>query len=348
VDLIEPRTRGEMADAVRDAAASGLRMVPVGGRTHLARGEPAEVDAELATTSLDRLVAYEPAEMIAVVEAGMRFGELSRIVGAAGQEWPVDAPEEATVGGVIASGASSPRRLRVGPVRDTVLEVELITGDGRPVRGGGRTVKNVTGFDIPRLMTGSLGTLGILVQVALKLRPVPAARRLLVVEGSVETADRALAEVPLPAAILTTLTRVEILLEGWPEAMEEQTARARSLGETRAIDDADFPNHSPWSKHPVVVEASVPPSRLRELTAAAGEDWGALAGVGTLWAGLASANGELSSLRARAAELGGVSPVIRGPGGLGGMPTAERIHRRLKAVFDPAGVLAPGRFWGGI
>ncbi|MDP9296778.1 MAG: FAD-dependent oxidoreductase, partial [Actinomycetota bacterium] len=78
MDLIAPRTREDVAATIRDAAASGRRILPVGGRTHLARGEPTEVDAELATTSLDRLVAYEPAEMIAVVEAGMRVGELSR------------------------------------------------------------------------------------------------------------------------------------------------------------------------------------------------------------------------------------------------------------------------------
>ena len=348
MDLIEPRSREEVATAIRDAAKGRRRLLPVGGRTHLARGEPTEIDAELWTVSLHRLVAYEPAEMIAVVEAGRRVGELSRIVGDGGQEWAVDAPEDATVGGVIASGVSSPRRLRVGPVRDTVLEVELVTGEGRPVRGGGRTVKNVTGFDLPRLMTGSLGTLGILVQVALKLRPLPAARRTLVLEGSIETAQRALAQVPLPAAILATRSHVEILLEGWPEAVDEQTGRARTLGEMHVVEDAEFPNNSPWSRHPVVVEASVPPGRLRELADVAGEDWGALAGVGTFWAGLPSANGELSSLRARVSEVGGVAPVIRGPGGLGSVPEAERIHRRLKATFDPAGVLAPGRFWGGI
>src|SRR5205085_10083045 len=229
-------------------AAHGRRLLPVGGRTHLDRGEPAEVEAELSTTKLDRLVSYEPAEMIAVVEAGMRVGDLSETLARAGQEWAVDAPAQATVGGVIASGTSSPRRLRVGHVRDTVLEVQLITGAGRIVRGGGRTVKNVTGYDLPRLMSGSLGTLGVIVQVALKLRPLPAARRTLTLEGSLDEATQALERVPLPTAVLATNDSAQIRLEGWPDAVEEQTARAKDAGHVVSIeDDGPFPTTAPWN-----------------------------------------------------------------------------------------------------
>ena len=349
MDLIEPITKAQVVGEIVDAAAHGRRLLPVGGRTHLDRGEPTEVDAELSTTNLDRLVSYEPAEMIAVAEAGMRVGELSQTLARAGQEWAVDAPPQATVGGVIASGTSSPRRLRVGHVRDTVLEVQLVTGDGRIVHGGGRTVKNVTGYDLPRLLTGSLGTLGVIVQVALKLRPRPATRRTVVLDGSIDDAARALATIPLPAAVLATPGRVEVLLEGWPEAVEEQTARARDAATIReTVDDGPFPTHAAWSDRPVVAEASVPAGRIRDLVPAAGDAYGALIGVGTVWAGLRSADGELSNLRARAAELGGIAPVIRGPGGLGAPPPAMEIQRRLKAAFDPSGVLAPGRFWGGI
>ncbi len=349
MDLIEPITKAQVVAEIVDAAARGRRLLPVGGRTHLDRGEPTEIEAELSTTNLDRLVSYEPAEMIAVVEAGMRVGELSETLARAGQEWAVDAPPQATVGGVIASGTSSPRRLRVGHVRDTVLEVQLVTGDGRIVRGGGRTVKNVTGYDLPRLLTGSLGTLGVIVQVALKLRPRPATRRTIVLDGSIDEATRALATIPLPAAVLATPGGVEVLLEGWPEAVEEQTARARESATIReTIDDGPFPAHAAWFDRPVVAEASVPAGRIRDLVPAAGDAYGALIGVGTVWAGLRSADGELSNLRARAAELGGIAPVIRGAGGLGAPPPAMEIQRRLKAAFDPPGVLAPGRFWGGI
>ncbi|MFL5768226.1 MAG: FAD-binding protein [Actinomycetota bacterium] len=353
MDLIEPITKAQVVAEIADAVERGRRLLPVGGRTHLDRGEPSEIDAELSIARLDRLVSYEPAEMIAVVEAGMRVGELSETLARAGQEWAVDAPPRATVGGVIASGTSSPRRLRVGHVRDTVLEVQLVTGDARIVRGGGRTVKNVTGYDLPRLLTGSLGTLGVIVQVALKLRPRPAMRRTIVLDGSIEDATRALATIPLAAAVLASPGRVEVLLEGWPEAVEEQTARARDACAIReTFDDGPFPARAAWNERPVVAEASVPAGRIGSLAPSAGDAYGALIGVGTVWAGLRSSDGELSALRARAAELGGIAPVIKGPGGLGAdlgfAPPAMEIHRRLKAAFDPTGVLAPGRFWGGV
>lgn len=349
MDLIEPRAREELAAALRDASRDGRRLLVVGGRTHLDKGNPTAVDAELSTAGLDRLVAYEPADMVCVVEAGMRFGDLDRALADRGQEWAVDARPEATVGGIIAAAPSSPRRLRVGAVRDSVLEVVVATGDGRLVRGGGRTVKNVTGYDLPRLLTGSLGTLGVIVQAALKVRPRPQARRTVTAPGGIEAARALLDTVPLPTGVLAKPGEVELRLEGWAEDVAEQTRIARSaMDDATVLDDAPFPASAPWTRHPVVVEAAVPPSRLPALADAAGQAWGALLGVGVLWAGLPAPDGPLEALRARAAELGGVAPVIRGPGGLGAAPSALQVHRRLKAAFDPAGVLAPGRFWGGL
>jgi glycolate oxidase FAD binding subunit len=144
-ERLHPTSATELVELVRRADEDGRRLLPVGGRRHLDKGNPVEVDAELWTTQLDRIVSYEPAEMVAVVEAGVRVGSLRATLAEGGQEWPVDAPEDATVGGVIAAGASSFRRLKVGAVRDSVLEVALVTGDGRLIRSGARTVKNVTG-----------------------------------------------------------------------------------------------------------------------------------------------------------------------------------------------------------
>ena len=161
MDLIHPHSKHDVVEALQAASAHRQRVSIVGGRTHVGKGNPYEADAELWTTMLDEVASYEPAEMLAVVEAGMRVGELQARLADGRQEWPVDAPYDATVGGVIAAGASSFRRLRVGHVRDTVVELELVTGDGRLVRSGARTVKNVTGYDVHRLATGSLGTLEI-------------------------------------------------------------------------------------------------------------------------------------------------------------------------------------------
>jgi glycolate dehydrogenase FAD-binding subunit len=347
VDLISPETKDELREALRDASERGTRVLIAGGRTDLAKGEPTEVDADLAVTVLDRVIAYDPAEMLAVVEGGMRIGDLRAALAEGGQEWPADAIDGATVGGTIASATSSPRRLRTGPLRDTVVEMELVTGDGRLIRSGARTVKNVTGYDVHRLATGSLGTIGAIAQVALKLRPLPKARRLLIThEGGLDLGRTMLAAVPLPSAVIAAPDRVEMALEGWPGEVEEQTAAARRLATSLEIEDRPVRGHEAIDA-PIVVEVAVAPSKLDAVLAGETE-WRALIGVGIAWVGLPLEGGRLAELRRRVAEAGGIAPVICGPGGLGDAPVAAlEVHRRLKAAFDPAGILAPGRFWGG-
>jgi glycolate oxidase FAD binding subunit len=346
MDLIHPASKADVVDAVRDANASRRRLLVVGGRRHLDKGNPSEVDAELWTTQLDRLVSYEPAEMIVVIEAGMRVRELKRALAEGGQEWPCDAPDDATVGGVIVSGASSVRRLKVGALRDTVLEVEAVSGDGRLVRSGARTVKNVTGYDLHKALAGSLGTLAVVVQVALKVRPLPRSRRTLLFEGDLALASALAATVPGAASILAHPNAVELRLEGWPEEVDEQASIAEHASRSSAEGDG-FPLERPWEPSPVVAEVAVPPSRLG--AAVSGEAWGALPGVGLAWVGLDGANGDLDALRERVHAIGGIAPAIKGPGGLGSPPiAAPTVQRRLKEAFDPAGVLAPGRGWGGL
>jgi glycolate oxidase FAD binding subunit len=341
MDLIHPSSRAELADAVRAANADRRRLLVVGGRRHIDKGNPCEVDAELWTTQLDRVIAYEPAEMIAVVEAGMRVGDLNRVLAEGGQEWPSDAPEDATVGGVIASGASSVRRLKVGALRDTVLETELVTGDGRLVRSGARTVKNVTGYDLHKLIAGSLGTLAVIVQVALKVRPLPRARRTLRLVGGLDLARRVLDAVPGAAAVLATPGSIEIRLEGWPGEVEEQVGAV--TGSSGSVDDE--PQITPSRlEAPVVVEVAVPPSKLEVATG--GAEWVALVGVGLAWVGLRDTDGELTELRGHVRAVGGIAPVVKGPGGLGDEPVpAPQVHLRLRQAFDPNEVLAPGRGW---
>lgn len=352
VELIHPPSRAEVVDALRDASERGRRVLVAGGRRHIDKGNPCEIDAELWTTQLDRIVEYEPAEMIAVVEAGVRVGTLAEVLAEGGQEWPSDAPADATVGGVICAAANSPRRLGVGAIRDTVLEVDVVTGDGRIIRGGARTVKNVTGYDLPRLLTGSLGTLGVVVQVALKVRPLPKAARTLRAAGvdGLDLGRRLVDAAPSAVGIVASVDAAEIRLEGWPEEVDEQARRACAVSDALvALEEASgYPADRPWDRWPVLVEAAVPPSRLHALLDGLEEAWGALAGVGIAWIGLAGADERLASLRARAAAFTGVAPVIRGPGGLGADVPAPDVHRRLKASLDPANVLAPGRFWGGL
>lgn len=347
MDLIHPTSRAEVGAALRDASADGRRVQLVGGRTHAGRTAPRAADAELWTTQLDRVIAYDPAEMIAVVEAGMRVGALQQILGDRGQEWAVDAPAGATVGGVIAAGVSSLRRLRVGHVRDTVVELDLVTGDGRSVRSGARTVKNVTGFDIHRLATGSFGSLGAIVQAALKVRPLPQARRTLVHAGpgGLALGREILRAMPTAAAVLTWPDRVEVRLEGWAAEVEALTDLARSLADVdlvEVLEDGALPAR-PIEDAPTVVEAAVPPSRMAALVEGV-EDWTALAGVGLVWVRLAEAqSADVQTILDRALAAGGAASVIRGtrPGGTAVPLPAPDVHRRLRDAFDPAGILAP-------
>jgi glycolate oxidase FAD binding subunit len=344
VDLIHPASTVELVEAVHDANDRLIRLLVVGGRRHADKGNPSDVDAELWTTQLDRVVAYHASEMIAVVEAGMRIGVLNLLLAEGGQEWPSDAPEDATVGGVIASGASNVRRLRMGSLRHTVLEAEVVTGDGRLVRSGARTVKNVTGYDLHKLVAGSLGTLGVIVKVALKVRPLPRARRTLRFDGDLGLARKLVDVVPSAAAVLATPGDVQVRLEGWPEEVEEETALASSVSEPIEItNDEPFPSSTPWDAKPIVAEVAVPPSKLE--AALNGNSWGALVGVGIAWVGLDGADG-LDGLRERVRSAGGIAPVVRGAGGLGDGPVAaETVQRNLKEAFDPNEILAPGRGW---
>jgi glycolate oxidase FAD binding subunit len=349
VGLSQPSTVDGVRDVLRSASAAGTRIGIVGGRTHADRGNPAQIDQELSIAALDRVLAYDPAEMLAVVETGITIGRLRDVLADGGQEWPVEAADHATVGGTIATAASSPRRLRVGPLRDTVVELRLVTGDGRLIRSGARTVKSVQGFDVHRLATGSLGTLGAIVQVALKLRPLPKARRVLIARGGgPEPGRRVLRAVPLAAAVVATPETVEVALEGWPEEIEDQTtAAAEVLGRLDVIDGATTAGDDAI-RSPVVAEVAVTPSKLEDVLDGE-EDWRALLGVGIAWVGLPDAGERLRALRSRVAEAAGIAPVIRGPGGLGDEPVpALEVHRRLKTAFDPAGILAPGRSWGGL
>src|SRR6185295_18940475 len=137
-------------------------------------------------------------------------------------------------------------------------------GDGRLIKSGARTVKNVTGYDIHRLATGSLGTLGAIAQVAIKVRPLPKARRTLVfkTEAGLELGTSLLRSVPLPAAVIAQSRRVEIRLEGWPGEVDEQTEAARGVvDDFYVLEDEPFPTKAP-DEGELVVEAAVPPSKV--------------------------------------------------------------------------------------
>ncbi len=160
------------------ANAKGERrpVLPVGGRTALGFGFPADPSSlEVSTSRLDRVVDYPARDMTVTVEAGCRVASIQASLNSEGQRLPVDVPlaHRATIGGAIASDAGGPRRFGLGTLRDYVIGIRCVTVDGRPFKAGGRVVKNVAGYDLCKLMVGSGGGLAVVTEVTLKLKPLP-------------------------------------------------------------------------------------------------------------------------------------------------------------------------------
>jgi glycolate oxidase FAD binding subunit len=170
-----PESADEVSAVLTAACEQRAAVVPWGGGTAMALGNlPRTYDLALVTRSLSRILEYEPADLTLTVQAGITMAALADELKRHGQFLPLDAPEEATLGGVLATGAFGPRRHAYGPVRDWVLGVRVVHADGRATKAGGRVVKNVAGYDMTKLYLGSLGTLGVIVEASLKVTPLPA------------------------------------------------------------------------------------------------------------------------------------------------------------------------------
>ena len=181
---IFPGTVDQVAAVVREAAAAGTAVIAWGGGTAIAVGEPPpRASIVLGLRRLARVVEHEPGDLTATVEAGLTLGALQDALRARRQWLSLDPPdaERATVGGIVAANASGPRRHLYGTVRDLLIGLTVVTADGAVVRGGGKVVKNVAGYDLPKLFIGSWGTLGIVVDATFKLRPLPDEERLIAV-----------------------------------------------------------------------------------------------------------------------------------------------------------------------
>ena len=181
--VVFPATKEEVAAALLAAGEAGLPVTPWGGGTKMGIGSPPNRSGlVLGLKRLDRILEHEPGDLTVTVEAGLPFGMLQAELAKRGQWLSLDggATERATVGGVLASAASGPRRHLYGTARDLVIGLTVVMADGSVVRGGGKVVKNVAGYDLPKLYVGSFGTLGVLVEATLKLRPRPDVDRVVV------------------------------------------------------------------------------------------------------------------------------------------------------------------------
>ncbi|MGH7414145.1 MAG: FAD-binding oxidoreductase [Candidatus Rokuibacteriota bacterium] len=172
--VVFPGTREEIGAVLVAAGEAGMPVTPWGGGTRMAIGSPPDrIGLVLGLKRLDRILEHEPGDLTVTVEAGLPFQTLQAELGKRGQWLSLDSgfSDRATVGGTLASDASGPRRHLYGTARDLVIGLTVVMADGSVVRGGGKVVKNVAGYDLPKLYIGSFGTLGVLVEATLKLRP---------------------------------------------------------------------------------------------------------------------------------------------------------------------------------
>lgn len=234
-DIVMPSDQDAVASAVQEAWHEGMPLYPMGGRTQMAYGaRPSEPGLGLSLGDLNRVVDYPARDLTITVEAGVTIAELSERLASQGQRLPVDVPcpSRATVGGAVAAGVAGPRQFRWGAMRDYVIGVRAVDGTGTAFSGGGRVVKNAAGYDLCRLLTGSYGTLGVIVRVTFMVKPMPETSAFVI--GQVpdcDAAERVLASLvqtrTLPTAI-ELLTGPEWQAVGWvsdPTNTSDRTGR---------------------------------------------------------------------------------------------------------------------------
>lgn len=308
------------------------------------------------------IVDYEPTELVVTARAGTRLADLEAELRKQGQMLAFEPPHfstAATLGGCVASGLSGPRRASVGAVRDFVLGVRMLDGRGDDLRFGGQVMKNVAGYDVSRLLTGSMGTLGLLLEVSLKVLPLPPLEltlRMPMNEAEAIAKMNLWAGKPLPVSA-TYFCEGELTLRLSGAEPAVRAAHAKLGGEKLAEDEGLAFWESVREQHHAFFQSGKPLWRLSiksstpplSLPGAQLIEWG-----GALrW--LSGADADVIAIREAARAAGGHATLFRSGSDGGSEPSAGvfhplapqmmRIHRRLKEKFDPAGIFNPGRMY---
>jgi glycolate oxidase FAD binding subunit len=344
---------------IAEAAASGTALRLRGGGSKDFYG--GELRGEvLELSGYDGIVSYEPTELVVTARCGTRLAELERLLDENRQCLPFEPPhfgEQATLGGCVAAGLSGPRRASAGALRDFVLGARIIDGRGRALSFGGQVMKNVAGYDVSRLLSGSLGTLAVIAEVSLKVLPRPQTEltlELQMAEPQALEAFNGWAARPLPVSATV-----------WQEGSKEGSIALRLSGAAsavRAAVEALGGQEMPGAK------ASVFWTAIREHSASFFDGpeplWRlALPSVTPVlglpgrqlieWSGALrwlKSDAEPGAIRAAVQRAGGHATLFRAADKTAGAfslldPVQMRLHRELKAAFDPAGIFNPGRLY---
>jgi glycolate oxidase FAD binding subunit len=380
--VARPGSVEDVQSVLRFADRHRLAVVPTGFGGHLDAGGAARaLDLVVSLGRLDHVIDHVAGDMTVTVEAGCSLGDLDDRLAGADQWLPVDPPfsAETSVGGLVAANLSGPLRASQGTVRDYLIGIKTVTGDGQVVSGGGRVVKNVAGYDLPKLHVGALGTLGILVEATFKVRPRPGSEAALCLTAA------------HPAAVVDLAFRLRDLREpGWLEIAGPGTLGREivialgflgtdaevqaAIDEVKAVfgENARSARDAAADLRQTIVESARGAAVLRVSTLPSdletllphipdheGIRWHAHATVGTVRIGIRDAEEVvdlLRQLRPRAEAVGGSVVVERGTpavkqalkGELAMPPPAFELMRGVKSALDPGGRLAPGRLLGGI
>jgi glycolate oxidase FAD binding subunit len=386
--VVEPGNEQELAKVLKLANAAGLAVIPRGGGTKLEWGNrPARADVILSTARLDRVIEHAWADLTVSVEAGCTLGKLQETLAKHGQRLALDAlwPERATVGGVLSTNDSGALRLRFGSLRDLVIGVTLALADGTVASSGGRVVKNVAGYDLPKLVTGALGTLGIITRAFFRLHPLPRETRTVsCVTTDFREAQRlalAIQNSKLAHSALQICCgaemqpRIDLLFEGTDAGLMAQVEQVKSLIGSVTTTDA---GGDVWNARQKIYsagkqrESAFAVAKFAALPAEIGETLEMIArlSAGELrWSAVAQATGigwvrpegavlaidsALRELRAVLERGVGSLVIAHRPAGMaeldawGNAGDALPLMSAVKQQFDPQGTLNPGRFVGGI
>lgn len=340
------------------AAAQQSRPLQIrGGGTKQWYGQAAQGEV-LETLAYSGIVDYEPTELVITARCGTPLADIDAALAANGQMLAFDPPRfggAATVGGMIATGLSGPGRQWFGAARDFVLGADLMDAQGQILHFGGQVMKNVAGYDVSRLLTGSLGTLGLILQVSLKVLPLPFASRTRVFEIGQSDALRLLNECggqPLPLSASAWVNNVlTIRLSGAQAAVD---AAAKKLGGSELSNGDDFWRDLREQQHAFFIQDAASDAPLWRLSlpcvappvsldGAQLIEWG---GAQRWYRGTATSD----TIRAVARAVGGHASLYRGGDKSVGVfqplaPALMKIHQNLKAAFDPSGIFNPGRLY---
>ena len=364
-----PKDEAELVGLIGDAVKNKWRLSIEGHGTKRAFGPEVEADRSLSLSALSGVTLYEPEELVLSARAGTPLALIQDTLAEQGQQLAFDPPNWChlwhsagtgqTIGGVMASGLSGPNRISAGAARDFLLGCHWVNGRAELMRSGGRVMKNVTGYDIPKLMAGSFGTLGIMTDVTLKVLPRPDHDATLYVEVEAPDDDSAVMPAALSSAQAVSaalydpdVSLVYLRLEGTPLSVEDRLKKLRDLREGTVVEGAAstalwarLRDLTAFTDELLVWLIALPPTAMPAFVSQAGggrvlADWG---GGRIVFAG--------ADPLAHIAPLGGHRKLLRGSKQerreipfSGPISAAERIlSDRLRESFDPLGLFNPGR-----